>query len=99
MWEETCWQKTSVLYWQRKSDGHFIKDSKLPRRRTNVNSLHWYGDWTLIATDVSGDAQQMSCSLCGGVVVDEVDLADFIREQIPIDDLAVFVGGSEEEDT
>lgn len=57
------------------------------------------GDWTLIATDVSGDAQQMSCSLCGGVVVDEVDLTDFIREQIPIDDLAVFVGGSEEEDT
>ncbi len=45
------------------------------------------GDWTLIATDVSGDAQQMSCSLCGGVVVDEVDLTDFIREQIPIDDL------------
>ena len=41
----------------------------------------------------------MSCSLCGGVVVDEVDLADFIREQISIDDLAVFVGGSEEEDT
>ena len=29
----------------------------------------------------------MSCSLCGGVVVDEVDLTDFIREQIPIDDL------------
>lgn len=53
------------------------------------------GDWTLIATDVSGDAQQMSCSLCGGVVVDEVDLADFIREQIPIDDLAVFVGDSD----
>lgn len=56
------------------------------------------GDWTLIATDVSGDVYQMSCSLCGGVVVDEVDLTDFIREQIPIEDLAVFGGGSEEED-
>lgn len=56
------------------------------------------GDWTLIVTDVSGDVQQMSCSLCGGVVVDEVDLTDFIREQISIEDLAVFGGGSEEED-
>lgn len=56
------------------------------------------GDWTLIATDVSGDVYQMSCSLCGGVIVDEVDLTDFIREQIPIEDLAVFGGGSEEED-
>ena len=56
------------------------------------------GDWILIATDVSGDVQQMSCSLCGGVVVDEVYLTDFIREQISIEDLAVFGGGSEEED-
>lgn len=38
----------------------------------------------------------MSCSLCRGVVVDEVDLTDSIREQIPIDDLAVFGGGGEE---
>ena len=56
------------------------------------------GDWILIATNVSGDVQQMSCSLCGGVVVDGVDLTDFIREQIPIEDLAVFGGGNEEED-
>ena len=56
------------------------------------------GDWTLIATDASGNEQQMSCSLCGGVVAGGVDLTDFIREQIPIEDLAVFGGGSEEED-
>ena len=40
------------------------------------------GDWTLIATDVSGDAQQMSCSLCGGVVVDEVDLTDMKKGKL-----------------
>ena len=56
------------------------------------------GDWTLIATDASGNEQQMSCSLCGGVVAGGVDLTDFIREQIPIEDLALFGGGSDEED-
>lgn len=70
----------------------YLKEEPLLIRCTDI------GDWTLIATDVSGNVQQMSCSLCGGVVVDEVDLTDFIREQIPIDDLAVFGGGSEEED-
>ena len=71
---------------------NYLEEEPMLSRCTDI------GDGILIATDVSGDVQQMSCSLCGGVVVDEVDLTDFIREQISIEDLAVFGGGSEEED-
>lgn len=54
------------------------------------------GDWNLIATDTSGEVKTMACSLCGGVIVDDIDLTDFIREIIPIENLAVFGGGTEE---
>lgn len=70
---------------------NYLGEEQILMRCTDI------GDWNLITTDVSGDVQQMSCSLCGGVIVDGVDLTDFIREQIPIEDLAVFGGGSKEE--
>lgn len=54
------------------------------------------GDWNLIATTPSGEVETMTCSLCGGVIVDDIDLTDFIRGIIPIEDLAVFCGGTEE---
>lgn len=48
------------------------------------------GDWKLIATDFSGNEKQLSGSLCGEVMVDEVDLTDFIMRSIPIEGLVVF---------
>ncbi len=53
------------------------------------------GDWYLTATAVDGTVKKLSCSLCGGIVVGDVDLTDYIREQVPINDLAVFGGGKE----
>ena len=34
----------------------------------------------------------LSCSLCGGITVGDIDLTDYIRGQLPIDGLAVFGG-------
>jgi hypothetical protein len=39
---------------------------------------------------------QLSCPLCGGIAVGDIDLMAYIREQIPIDNLAVFGGGKDE---
>ena len=55
------------------------------------------GDWNLTATAPDGSKKTLSCSLCGGVTVGDVDLTDYIRKQIPIDDLAVFGGGMDKE--
>lgn len=55
------------------------------------------GDWQLTATAPDGTKKSLSCSLCGGVTVGDIDLTDYIREKIPIDDLAVFGGGKEED--
>ena len=54
------------------------------------------GGWNLIATTPSGEVDTITCSLCGGVIVEDIDLTDFIRGIIPIKDLAVFGGGTEE---
>ncbi len=55
------------------------------------------GDWTLTATTPDGKKKKLSCSMCGGVTVGDVDLTEYIREQIPIDDLVVFGGWNDEE--
>lgn len=53
------------------------------------------GDWHLTATTPNGTKTKLSCSLCGGIAVGDVDLTDFIREQIPISNMAVFGGGKD----
>lgn len=40
----------------------------------------------------------MSHSRCGDVTVNDVDLTDYIREMIPIENLLVFGGGSDEDE-
>lgn len=53
------------------------------------------GDWYLTITDPAGKKKQLSCSMCGGIIIGGIDLTDYIREMIPIDGLAVFGGGSD----
>lgn len=50
------------------------------------------GDWYLTATAPDGTKTKLSCSLCGGITVGDIDLTDYIRGQLPIDGLAVFGG-------
>jgi hypothetical protein len=54
------------------------------------------GDWNLTVTDLEGHKNQMSGSLCGEVTVGNIDLTDYIRAAIHIEDLAVFGGGLKE---
>jgi hypothetical protein len=56
------------------------------------------GDWKLTVTYPDGSKVQQSCSMCGGVTVGDVDLTDFIRWTIPIEDLAVFGGSSDSDE-
>ena len=53
------------------------------------------GDWKLTATAPDGEKKRISGSLCGGIIVEDIDLTDYIREQISIDNLAVFGGGED----
>lgn len=57
------------------------------------------GKWDLTLTYPDGHKAKLSCSMCGGITVGDIDLTDFIRAAIPIEDLAVFGGGSDENET
>jgi hypothetical protein len=54
------------------------------------------GVWNLTVTELDGENAYLSGSMCGGITVGNIDLTDYIRAAIRIDDLAVFGGGSEE---
>ncbi|WP_129043097.1 hypothetical protein [Clostridium tetani] len=50
------------------------------------------GLWEMEITDVENKKYIFKGSLCGGVSVGNVDLTEYIRVHIPIDDLFVFSG-------
>lgn len=56
------------------------------------------GSWTLKITDTDGHKYEKTGSMCGGVTTEDIDLTDYIKKNIPVDDLAVFGGDFEEED-
>ena len=56
------------------------------------------GDWELTITDSDHKKHEYQGSLCGGVIVGDKDLTDYIREHIPVDELFVFGGGVDEEE-
>ena len=56
------------------------------------------GSWTLKITDTDGHKYEKTGSMCGGVTTEDIDLTDYIKKNIPVDDLAVFGGGFDEED-
>lgn len=41
-------------------------------------------------TDTEGSSHNLSGSLCGGVIVGNIDLTQFLRVQLPIEGLLVF---------
>lgn len=51
------------------------------------------GNWNINITDIDGNKYEESGSLCGGVTAGKIDLTDFIKQNIPINNLAVFGGG------
>ncbi|KOA19352.1 hypothetical protein CLHOM_24580 [Clostridium homopropionicum DSM 5847] len=48
------------------------------------------GIWKMEITDIENKKYTFKGSLCGAVSVGDTDLTDYIREQIPIDDLFIF---------
>jgi hypothetical protein len=48
------------------------------------------GIWEMEITDTEDKKYIFKGSLCGAVSVGDTDLTDYIREQIPIDDLFIF---------
>ena len=48
------------------------------------------GTWEMIITDTEDKTFKFNGSLFGEVMVGEIDLTDYIRKQIPIDNLFVF---------
>ena len=53
--------------------------------------------WEMIITDTDSNNQKLNGLLCGGLLVEDIDLTEYIRESIPIDGLFVF-GNSCNED-
>ena len=49
------------------------------------------GEWEMIITDIEQKTYVFKGSLCGGVSAGDVDLTDYIREHISIDDMFVFI--------
>lgn len=41
-------------------------------------------------TDIDGNKYKFKGSLCGEIIVGDIDLTEYIREGIPIDNLFVF---------
>jgi len=56
------------------------------------------GDWEMIITDIEQKTHVFKGSLCGGVSAGDMDLTDYIREHIAVDDMFVFGGGFDEDD-
>lgn len=48
------------------------------------------GTWDLHLTYSDGKKLYSTGSMCGKVLSGEIDIADFIRERVPIEDLALF---------
>lgn len=48
------------------------------------------GSWTLKVTDIDGNPSVLIGSMCSGPAVHGIRIGKYIRENIPIDDLAVF---------
>lgn len=48
------------------------------------------GLWEMIMTDTDNNTHHFDGSLCGGVMVGDIDLTKYLRERIPIDRLFVF---------
>ncbi len=55
------------------------------------------GNWEMVITDIEGKEYTFKGSLCGGVVVRDMDLTQFLRKCLPIEQLLVFDGCIEEE--
>ncbi|WP_307761012.1 hypothetical protein [uncultured Phascolarctobacterium sp.] len=51
------------------------------------------GDWNMTAVDVVGKKYSKTGSMCGGVIARDIDLTDYIRMAILIEELTVFGGG------
>lgn len=56
------------------------------------------GSWTLKITDTDGHQYEKTGSMCGGVTTGDIDLTDYIKKNIHIENLEVFGGDFEEED-
>ena len=54
------------------------------------------GNWEMVITDTEGKECTFKGSLCGGVAVGDIDLTQFIRKFLPIEQLLVFDGCVEE---
>lgn len=50
------------------------------------------GQWELIIVDIAGNVHKFKGSLFGEIMVGDIDITDYIRENIPINNLFVFDG-------
>lgn len=55
------------------------------------------GDWKMEIRYRNGDKKKIDGPLIGNVFVDDIDLSDYIRSKVPIEDLFVFDGVAYEE--
>ena len=68
-----------------------VRDSGMPLMHcTDI------GTWEMTLTDRVGNRSELSCSM-NGLLIDGIELSDYIRERIPIEGLAIFGGENEEE--
>ena len=68
-----------------------VQDSDMPLIRcTDI------GSWEMTLTDRTGNKSKLSCSM-NGLLLGGMELSDYIRERIPIENLAVFGGENKEE--
>jgi hypothetical protein len=67
----------------------------------NSNQLVCYatdiGSWEMVITDTEGKEYTFKGSLCGGMTVVDIDLTQFLREYLSINQLFVFDGCGQEE--
>jgi hypothetical protein len=50
------------------------------------------GDWSMTITETNRRQHQLKGSLCGGIIVDNIDMTELIRKSLLIEDLFVFDG-------
>ena len=68
-----------------------VRDSGMPLMHcTDI------GTWEMTLTDRVGNRSELSCSM-NGLLIDGIELSDYIRERIPIEGMAIFGGENEEE--
>lgn len=56
------------------------------------------GDWEMEIRYSNGEKRKIDGPLIGNVFVEDIDLSDCIRSEVPIEDLFVFDGGTYEEE-